>query len=77
MVAHDVVFYSKFIHYWCAFAHKVTFDHNIILFNMKYLILLTIILLVSCRDDPKYDSLFRTTPNLKDNILLNQEMHWF
>lgn len=44
---------------------------------MRYLILFTLLLLVSSRYDPKYDSLYRKTPNLKDDIVNDQELHWF
>lgn len=45
---------------------------------MKFIILLTLVLIVLARDDPKYDSLYRkSSQNIKSSLLEAQEMHWF
>ena len=45
--------------------------------RMKYLILLSLILLSFARDNPRYDSIYRSKLNLENSNLQQQEMHWF
>jgi dipeptidase len=44
---------------------------------MNYLVLLTLILLVFSKDNPKYDYLYRSKLNNENIKLEQQEMHWF